>query len=585
MRTSLQLFFLICFGYANCQYYKAVVDENYQFSYTPVEATSQIQLRATPEAQLPGYPKGFPANPAFKNFRNVTLADLDEDGIPEILTAINQTIYVFKGDQLLWNKPLEGLGLYPPSVADIDKDGRLEVVQVTGGQGFKGRIYVFDFNGNISAPWPKNFKDHWILVAPVLSDVDDDGQMEIIVLERETIANTSHGYVHILNLDGTSYSENWPVKLDATPSVTPSVGDIDNDGEKDIVVYSTATKYAFDLEGNIKPGWGFSTFPSQRYSYQSPILVDFDQNGTLEIVGATHGDAPQYYILDAKGDFLENWPKDTPNGQWTFTPPTVVQIQDTFHILMGLPLKEKFGPMLYDWQENGVLRPDFPIQKQGGLEGLISVADIDDDGAFELVFGSEMVDENGYGYIHAFELDGKTEVKGFPLRTRGWTYLNGVNIGDINGNGKMDLIALSSTIETISGFSDTTYLNVFELETQYSPDKVLWATYKGSNTRDGLIKSTPLTSTHFSNPIPEISVRVFPNPAVSEIHVELQGLFSSDDKIEMTVRSIDGNLVQYKRSRGNQIHHVLPLNLFHSGLYFLEVRSGKNKIVRKIVIP
>ena len=75
--------------------------------------------------------------------------------------------------------------------------------------------------------------------------------------------------------DGTMYSDQWPVTLPNVPAVTPSMGDIDQDGSPDIVVNSTREIYAFDLQGNVKSGWPFGNSLT-KFSFQSPILADLE---------------------------------------------------------------------------------------------------------------------------------------------------------------------------------------------------------------------------------------------------------------------------------------------------------------------
>ncbi len=556
------------------QYYQARTSEDQRLEFRKIPISGPAHLRNTPSPQISGFPIGFPANRNFKNFRNVALADIDKDGIPEILTGINKTLYAFKSDSLLWQTPLDGLAIYPPSVGDIDNDGAIEIVQVTGGQGEKGRIYVFDRDGTPIEPWPIGFNDNWILTAPALSDLDNDQTLEIIVNERDSPS----GKVHILNLDGTSFNSNWPVSLGGTPAVTPSIGDIDNDGEKDIVVFSTTTQFAFDLDGNLKEGWGFSTEPFQKYSFQSPILIDLDQDGFLEVIGATHGDVPQYYVLEHDGTFAPNWPIDVPGSSWTFNTPTVVPVQGVYNIFMSRPLfQDTVNSMLFSWTSDAIPKAGFPIVKTGGLEGLISVADVDGDDEFELVFGSQMADSDGLGYIHAYEMDGVTQVPGFPLQPRGWTFMNGVSIGDVNNNGRMDLVALSNTVENITGTPDSTYINVYELEVRYAPQKVLWSTYKGSNTRDGLIGSDLVSSLDTKST--PIDVVVFPNPTDDLLTIELTSRINAPK-----VRLMDATGHLEKEWNLRESKSQLSMGQLPAGLYWLVIYDNDQLLgVKKLI--
>ena len=128
----------------------------------------------------------------------------------------------------------------------------------------------------------------------------------------------------------------------------------------------------------------------------------------------------------------------------------------------------------------------FPIVKSGGLEGLITVADIDQDDEPEIIFPSNMIDSTGHGFIHAYELDGSGEVPGFPIRPYGWTYLNGATIGDVDGNGLLDMVVLTYT-ENEGSTRDSALLYVYELNASTGPEHILWSTYKGSNLRNGLV--------------------------------------------------------------------------------------------------
>jgi len=432
-------------------------------------------------SQLPGFPVKVGAHPNFKNMRGVTLADIDGDGADEILVGSYGVLRVLKGDgTLLWSKNLTGTAIYPPSVADLDGNGTLGIVQVTGGVPNNGRVYLLDVNGNDHPGWPVSFSNHWILCAPTIADVSGDGFKEIIVQTR-----TSNN-LHVLKLDGTPLNENWPLTLDGIPAITASVADIDNDGEMEIITgISDGTLYALDINAQAKPGFPVPT-DDYKFSYQSPVLVDLDGNNQLSIVGSTHGDLPKFYARNSDGTYRTGWPVPVPDNSWTYSPPTVVDIDGTgnYKIFMSRPISEQPEPVVFGFNADGSLMDNYPIVKSGGLEGFISVADIDGDGQQNLIFGSNLKIEDK-GFIHAYNIDGTGELDGFPLRPFGFTFMNGVNLGDVNGDGMLDLVAFS--YEQNFSVSDSAFVNVYDLQVPVSQANVLWGTYKGSNDRAGFV--------------------------------------------------------------------------------------------------
>ncbi|NJL74072.1 MAG: T9SS type A sorting domain-containing protein [Saprospiraceae bacterium] len=562
------------------QYLQAFVQQDGTIITQPILVDGQIEKNGADLPQLTGFPKHILANSTFKNFRNLTLADLDGDGTDEIIVGVNQTMYVFSAQGLVWEKPIIGVAIYPPSVADMDGDGRLEIAWNTGGT-LPGRLYLTDDKGIDLPNFPLNFDNHWMLSAPTLADLDGDGKMEIIVCERVSPA----GKIHALRMDGTSFHPNFPISLDRTPAVTPSVGDVDGDGALEIIVFSTQSQYVLNLDGTLQTG-----FPKQveglRYSYQSPILRDLDRNIGLEIVAAGHGDFPEYFARNGRGEYLEEWKKPVVENSWTYSTPTIIDYEDEPLILMSRPNGGEADEMLYAWRADGSLLDGFPIVKTGGLEGIIAVADVDDDKAPELIFGSNIFEvATGKGFIHAYELDGTGEVPNFPLRPNGWTYMNGVCIGDVNGDQLMDLVVLSYT-QNFGAAPDSAYVNVYPLSAAFNPDRVWWHTYKGNNTRDGNTAS-PLIN-QVLHPEQKVAFRVFPNPTLGSIYVQLHDFQDVEqaDYIVLTCTNILGQVVQQKNipSSWNKEYH-LELENLPKGVYFVSLHTKRQNLgVAKIVV-
>lgn len=520
---------------------------------------------------------GQPANPTFKNTRGVTLADIDSDGIDEILYGIDHVLYAFKGDgSILFTKTMSGTILLPPTVADLDTDGTLEIIVNTGGVPNAGRVYLLDPTGTDLPGWPLNFSDHWMINAPAVADVDGDGILDIVTGER---VNSSQGFVHALKMDGTPINANWPVEVAATPAFTPSIADVDNDGNTDVVIAaSSAGMYIFDNQGQVFPG--FPVFdPNVSYSYQSPILADLDGDDDLEIIGSNHGNAPGFYVMEHDGTYKAGWPIAI--GGWTYSPATVLDVDNDgiFEIFMsdrntsgttGVEL-----PVIYGLDPDGNNLPNFPIEKYGGAEGVLSIADVNADGVLDIVFPSVITDAAGEGYIHAYSLDGSGEIAGFPLRPHGFTFMNGAVMGDVDNDGLLDLTANSYTLTFGTGI-DSTFVNVYNLNVPYDPDSIKPNGYKGDNTRDGFVE---LDQTVGIAEINALNLTVFPNPSEGMLTLNIPKPMVN---AKVKIYSVDGKLV-FSEETDLETSTTLNLKQFNSGLYFVSISDGKKTFTAKWV--
>ena len=141
------------------------------------------------------------------------------------------------------------------------------------------------------------------------------------------------------------------------------------------------------------------------------------------------------------------------------------------------------GNVFYQYDANGNVAPGFPLNLTSGIEGFITVADIDGDGENEIITDFNLM-EGDLGYIRAWEMDGTEVTEGFPLRPQGLSYMNGANFGDIDGDGQLEIVTLTY-IQTMSP-DDPVYVTAYALNQPV--ENLVVGTYKGSNDRMGWLR-------------------------------------------------------------------------------------------------
>lgn len=457
--------------------------------------------------QAPGWPQSTWCSSGYCPNKGAVFADLDEDGNLEIIAAsTNRKVYVWDYLGNLrpgWPQTLVGMPQPGMAVGDVDGDGLLDIAVGTS-QG-PGRIYVFDRDGNTLPGWPVSLDDHEISQPPTLSDLDKDGKLEIIVGERVYPI----GFLHVFRYDGTEFPGNWPFQLDRVPATGAAVGDIDNDGEKEIVCCSYWSVYALESDGTVMPGWPY-TGHEVHFSYNAPALADFQEDGYQEVVCSSHGDNSCFFVLDYRGNLLPGWPRPTPD-EWTYCPPSVGDVDQDGDLEIAVGNAGFFAPeyVLHLFDIYGNYLPGFPLLLLSGAEGPICIADIEGDSTMELIFDSNMTLDD-LGYLRGAYSNGDS-LPAWPLRTFGATYMNGSTVGDVNDDGILEV----SSVSCVPYDGPTVEVNLWSLPKSYGKTSIEWGTYHFDNERTGLYRrrSPNQPPERFGLISPDSGAIVSPNPA------------------------------------------------------------------------
>jgi len=426
-----------------------------------------------------------------------TLADIDNNGNLEIILGSGSSfapdtgkIYVFKYDGTQMNNFPIDLGEMAggiPSVGDINNDSYLEIIDNDMPFSDPYKIFVLSHTGDNFPGWPIQTKGSYS--RPSLSDIDGDGYLDAIIagggIETE--------YYHLCAYDynGDNLSGNWPAWV-SCPEGMQAIGDIDNDGDLEIVVgtsywYPSDTKgiYAFDHMGNIIDGWPVEV--GKRFP--TPItLADLDQDGDLEIMGSAdygyfnlyvyhHNGTKALEIIDGNGLYNEIVPTDL-DGDNDLELLTVKNGQvNAFH---------HDGQLVNEWP---VSFDGIPGGGGGSANGepSVVVGDIDGDCESEILISSNIGTKN---LIHAWNCDG-TSVENFPIEIIGGpfdSYANGaLALGDLDDDGDIEIVFVGYQ-QSISQGIYRTDIYVIDIDSQYNAVTMQWPQFHHDAQHTGLYK-------------------------------------------------------------------------------------------------
>ena len=258
------------------------------------------------------------------SYSTPSLGDLDSDGDLDVLAGTSEGSFFYyentagPGAPSAFAPPIANpFGLSDigddsaPSVADLDGDGDLDVL----GSNEDGDFFFFQ---NTAGPGttppffgpsknPAGLSDIGTRVAPSVGDLDGDGDLDVL-------AGRSLGdFVYLMNTAGPGATPAFAAPLtnpfglaDVGSESSPAVGDLDGDGDLDLIAGRDDGTFASFQ--NIAQPSGEPLFASRRLaglksadigSDSTPVIGDLDGDGVLDVLsGASDGN---FYFFSGVG--------------------------------------------------------------------------------------------------------------------------------------------------------------------------------------------------------------------------------------------------------------------------------------------
>ncbi len=272
------------------------------------------------------------------------------------------------------------LGKYvgPSSVGDVDGDGGIELVFGTMSTPPGNYLFVYDpFTGLQEWNYSVN---NWVLGAPNLVDADNDGETEII-FTSPPVASGSLATVYCI--DGATGSQEWNFTLGAYRSLMAGVttADADQDGMIEVIFGDfpqVGLPHIYCLNGaNGSVEWTYDTWGGFK---ANPVIGDVDQDGNLDIIAPAMG---AIYCLDGNGN--KKWERQTISGSATETPALADIDADPYLEVIHAVTARSILRVLDGNTGVEEYRVTFD---EGRPAGSPAVGDVNNDGRLEIMFAS-----------------------------------------------------------------------------------------------------------------------------------------------------------------------------------------------------
>lgn len=277
--------------------------------------------------------------------------------------------------------------------------------------------------------------------SPAVGDVDGDGQPDIV-------AAFPDGKVYLWHTNGTLF-RTFDTGAGAVQA-SPLLYDLDNNGVLDVLVANTAGRVVgfsgstgailFEANHPCTPGYSCGIFGT-------PAIGDLDHDGSPDIVAGSWDQ--HLWAWHLNGTPLSGFPIDVFDSIWSSPALADLDGDGWLEIIVGgdsdgvqgQPYPR--GGLLWVFRHDGTRQPNFPRFISGQVVwSSPSVADLYRDGNLDLVFGTGLnfpapAGQNVYGV----DRNGNA-LTGLPVTTGGRT-MSSPAIGDVNGDGAPDIVSMA----------------------------------------------------------------------------------------------------------------------------------------------
>jgi hypothetical protein len=347
---------------------------------------------------------------------SLAVGHLDTDGILDMVVP-SQWVYGIDGscrekvdgdnDSQTFG-PISALGgKYGPAgiaLGNLDGQPGLEIVASSWDT---KELYVFDARGELLPGWPRALIQRtW--TTPVLGDLDGDGDLEIVV-------NDTAGYTYAFHHDGSQVA--------------------DGDGDPTTVGVIVPRRSTTIPTGTLNEAFGRTT----------PALFDVDQDGSQEILFGSKFQNPEaqefFYAWngDGSGTQAPGWPKTLAPRSEFLASPTIADL-DGDSVVEIIQLCE--NDSLYVWHADGSPVAPFPVPytsqaiNRDSLAPSIALGDFTQNEKLEMV----VVETVGGTQSRIRIIDHQNvTLSGWPVTVGNLSESSPV-VGDLDGDGFLDVL-------------------------------------------------------------------------------------------------------------------------------------------------
>jgi outer membrane protein assembly factor BamB len=502
-------------------------------------------------------------------FGQSACADIDGDGKLEVVFSCyrnDSSVYALnlEDGSLLWKVNTGGCNDVAPLIYDVDMDDSLEVVLPSS---CVPKTFCFKgHNGKIE--WVTSL--HGSDSPPTVGDIDNDGKPEIL-------HGNFGGWVTCLNGEDGSVAWDLPVDMNSWIQTAPIILDADNDGQLDFIVGN----WSFGDDHKI---WCFrgdnhqliwdSDLPND-YMYHGASFADIDGDGFMEIAIGTYDGT--ILVLNAEDGSLK-WDYSFPVPFYAGAPTSMADINNDgfFEIVFidgdRMGALDKDGNLLWEFD-----MPSYYTSFRGP-----AISDINDDDTLDIVFGTSG------GVVHALNGSRGNELWNLSLRAHhdssNFEIDHAPVIADFDGDGVLDIFVVGG---------HTAYPNIqfdygrgYALSTGGSggPD---WTMFRRDCVRSACVcddtSSAGVSWKSFSTAL----IEIFPNPGSGEFVISL--MLNKEETIEVCLIDAFGREIVTKemfRNKGQSYiySNQLYTTKLNSGLYFIRLNLHESYITKKLIV-
>jgi hypothetical protein len=253
----------------------------------------------------------------------VAVGDITGDDLPEIVAESYYKVWAWDTE----GNVLDGFPYEPgngrvfsystPVLADVDGDGFREIIvgDHSSASG-NGAVHIIKNDGTSLNGWPK-FTTYWIYGPPSVADIDGDGDLDVAVGDQ-VLSPTPVNKVYAWDIY-EGYLEGFPIgPIDAINSQI-LIADIDGDDMVELIFDDNTGNgilNGYNHDGTLMEGWPLEVEGSSFFT--NPIL--FDITSSFEQLNLT----ATSYDSGSQKTFIYLWETDVPYNH-TKSPLTILQ--------------------------------------------------------------------------------------------------------------------------------------------------------------------------------------------------------------------------------------------------------------------